>query len=344
MRVFLSWSGATSREVAEALHEWIPLVVQNAKPFMSTGDINKGRRWNDVVGEELSHSDYGIVCITRYNSGSPWLHFEAGAISRALGKSYVSPLLFNVEPSMLEGPLRQFQVTVYCSDGCEHRGKQEIRSLLRSLNDRLEPALRLTDELLKLEFDKWWPDLHRRLQRIGEMRDGATHTPYGWLYSFEDLIDVQKDVNEVWWATPNPYSYVLRPQVKTAIRERLSSGAKYTFLVNKQYRETAKDELRSVVRNAGTIIEIPDAEFHEMTVTDYVVIDPETNARVFLELPLAHEVGPAGTAQGFWIEVFKEVAAGFFDRFKSMTRRATRAGSEAPGLTVVRPPDYDAAR
>jgi len=371
MRVFLSWSGRTSQLVAEALHNWIPLVIQNAKPFLSSGDIDKGKRWGDVVGEELSESDYGIICITRYNCGSPWLHFEAGAISRTLGKSSVSPLLYNVEANQIEGPFRQFQMTIY-SPEADERSKHEMLGLFRSLNQRLGSEVQLTDATLKAEFEKWWPDLRRDLSGIKDEKDGATHTPYQWLYGFEDLLDVQSHgVKEVWWITPNPYEYALRPEAKKIILKNLREGTRYTFLLSRQSSETAKNELSHIALPHGPrepqgpkgnpvtrephtstdgrpgndkheatpsgsgehgsntqgqleILVSGDAEFAKSVVTDYVVIDPESNLQVFLDLPLAHYVGPDRSSQGFLIEVVKEVAAGFYERFNSLKTDAEK--------------------
>jgi len=54
MKLFISWSGPKSRQVAEALKNWIPYVIQGSKPFLSAGDIEKGRRWSDVLGDSES--------------------------------------------------------------------------------------------------------------------------------------------------------------------------------------------------------------------------------------------------------------------------------------------------
>jgi hypothetical protein len=33
--VFISWSGERSKLIAEAFYEWLPMVIQSAKPWMS---------------------------------------------------------------------------------------------------------------------------------------------------------------------------------------------------------------------------------------------------------------------------------------------------------------------
>ena len=67
MKVFLSWSGRMSRDIAAALDGWLPYVIQSVKPFVSTGDIDKGRRWSEVLAGELASIGYGIIVVTRDN-------------------------------------------------------------------------------------------------------------------------------------------------------------------------------------------------------------------------------------------------------------------------------------
>ena len=75
MKVFISWSGERSHALAQALHDWIPLVLHNVEPWLSEADIEAGERWADAVAKELSDSNFGIICVTRENVGSPWVLF-----------------------------------------------------------------------------------------------------------------------------------------------------------------------------------------------------------------------------------------------------------------------------
>ena len=43
MKIFISWSGEQSREMAEALRDWIPDVLPEAEPWMSVADISPDR-------------------------------------------------------------------------------------------------------------------------------------------------------------------------------------------------------------------------------------------------------------------------------------------------------------
>jgi hypothetical protein len=52
MKVFVSWSGDHSRQLAEAIHEWLPNVMQFTKPFFTPTDIDKGARWHNEISKE----------------------------------------------------------------------------------------------------------------------------------------------------------------------------------------------------------------------------------------------------------------------------------------------------
>ena len=95
MKVFISWSGSQSKELAEAIREWIPNVIQAVSPYFTPSDIEKGTRWSNDIAKELESSSIGILCITRENIRAPWIMFEAGALSKSLEKTHVCPILFH---------------------------------------------------------------------------------------------------------------------------------------------------------------------------------------------------------------------------------------------------------
>lgn len=154
MNVFISWSGARSMAVAEALRSWLPRVIQAARPWMSEEDISAGSRWLSEVQSELYKSSLGIICVTPENQANPWLLFEAGALSKALTESHVCPLLLDLAPSQLGGPLAQFQASAADREGVER--------IVFALNRVLGPAGVPIDDLRET-VDVWWPKLEVRI-------------------------------------------------------------------------------------------------------------------------------------------------------------------------------------
>lgn len=156
MKIFISWSGETSREVAEAFRGWLPSVIQIVVPYVSSEDIDKGARWSVDISSELKESNFGILCVTPENIDAPWLNFEAGALSKSFDNSKVSPFLFGVERSEVTGPLLQFQSTLY--------EEEDVRKLVKGINAVCQspmPYERLDDI-----FDVWWPRLKLALDGI----------------------------------------------------------------------------------------------------------------------------------------------------------------------------------
>ena len=157
MQVFISWSGERSRLIAEAIRNWLPKVIQSVKPWMSSQDIGAGARWLTEVSSTLNVSNIGLICVTPENQNNPWLLFEAGALSKTLDQTCVCPLLFEVTPGQLSGPLTQFQANTLSRDGL---GKT-LATINKGLNEKsIDP--RQLDEIL----DVWWPQLDQILKSL----------------------------------------------------------------------------------------------------------------------------------------------------------------------------------
>ncbi|MPT22560.1 MAG: TIR domain-containing protein, partial [Starkeya sp.] len=109
MRVFLSWSGELSEQIAQIYRTWIPSVLQAAKPYFSPKDIEKGKKWSSEIEKELHSSSICLIFLTKENINSSWIMFEAGAVSKSIGPSHVCPILFDLDPTDITGPLSQFQ-------------------------------------------------------------------------------------------------------------------------------------------------------------------------------------------------------------------------------------------
>ena len=103
MKVFLSWSGTRSHKIALVFRDWLPSVIQEIVPYVSSEDIDKGARWSTDIAKELADSSFGILCVTRENINAPWLTFEAGALSKTMDKSSVSPFLYDIKRSEVDG-------------------------------------------------------------------------------------------------------------------------------------------------------------------------------------------------------------------------------------------------
>ncbi|WP_301814842.1 TIR domain-containing protein [Bacteroides caecimuris] len=143
MKVFLSWSGHKSHQVALVLRDWLPSVIQSITPYVSSEDIDKGARWSTDIAKELEDSTFGLLCVTKENLEAPWLLFEAGALSKMMDKSYVCPFIFDLKRAEVKGPILQFQSTIF--------EKEDVKKLVLTLN-RACGASALKEDLLTRVF------------------------------------------------------------------------------------------------------------------------------------------------------------------------------------------------
>jgi hypothetical protein len=159
--VFLSWSQPRARRLAEALHRFLPDVIQIATPWISSEDIDKGRRWGHEVARALADTKIGIICLTAENLTAPWILFEAGALAKTLESTYVCPYLLDLEPRDVRPPLGDFQVT--------RAEKEDTLKLVRSLNRALGDYL--DADRLTRAFERCWPELANVIEEL--RKEGA---------------------------------------------------------------------------------------------------------------------------------------------------------------------------
>lgn len=184
MRVFISWSGERSKTLAIAMRDWLPLVLYYIEPWLSEADIGAGERWAHSVAQQLSDTNFGIVCVTSENVNSPWLLFEAGALAKSLETSRVVPLLLDLDFSDVTGPLAQFQ-----AKKLTRAGVQETVNSLQSSAPSAVP-----EERVRRLFDATWPDFETTLAKIvGEVPSQRRSRPQSEV--LEELVTIVRTLD-----------------------------------------------------------------------------------------------------------------------------------------------------
>lgn len=152
--VFISWSGARSRAVAEAIHQWLSDLFDNVEPWMSDREIASGSRGLDEIHHALARTACCIVVVTAQNQNSAWINYEAGAASRALGSSAkVIPYLVGfASPAEIDGPLSQFQARLATMEGTS------------ALVDTLADLAHVSRSIARRRFERFWPTLGSAVQ------------------------------------------------------------------------------------------------------------------------------------------------------------------------------------
>lgn len=155
MKIFISWSGSTSKKIAEILKKWLPCFIQSIEVFFSPEDIEKGDNWEYKISGELSNCKFGIICLTPDNVSAPWINFEAGAIAKSLD-SRVATLMININPSDIKGPLSRYQATKIDHD--------DFYQLVKNINDASENHI--NEDILKNTFDSLWEKMLEEINAI----------------------------------------------------------------------------------------------------------------------------------------------------------------------------------
>ena len=315
MKIFLSWSGRVSQDVATVLRKWLPYMLHTAKPFVSNS-IRKGDRWGVDLSQELKGAEVGIVCVTPFNIDRPWMNFESGALAHLPN---LMPFLFRVDQRALgQSPLTQFQLTEFCAD--ENHSKSEFLALIESINERAPAEDRLTADVLRTNFAHWWTEMKKELDAIPEVSEGETRTAYRWLRTFDDLAiyDRDDDVKRVWLVSSDVFKFALRPELREKIESDVDKVC-YRYLVpepDHDNERAALQQLDSLRRAHPDCIDYRCFDrdvFEQQAASDYVIVESAEhdggNVRAFVRIP----VSDAG--QEYWFEAEARAGVGFFHRF-----------------------------
>ncbi|WP_052572779.1 TIR domain-containing protein [Haloferula sp. BvORR071] len=168
MKVFLSWSGERSKQIAEFLDVWLPSVVQAVQPWISTRHIDGGAAWFGDISEQLTEVTVGIVCLTKENLDKPWILFESGALARGLTSQRVIILACDLEVSAIRPPLSLFNIVAPDREG--------VWKMVSTINSRLGERS-LKPAALDRAFEAYWSEFTAEFKRIVESTPETTEHP-----------------------------------------------------------------------------------------------------------------------------------------------------------------------
>jgi hypothetical protein len=144
--------------LAEALRDHLPKIVPGLDPFISS-EIGKGTLWFDELAERIENSSAGLICLTPENLGSPWVHYEAGALAKNFSREpgRIFTYLFGLQPSEVTGPLAAYQSTV--------ASREDTARLIDAMIGFMGPGER-PDAALQKQFEEWWTRLEGQIDAI----------------------------------------------------------------------------------------------------------------------------------------------------------------------------------
>ncbi len=248
MKVFISWSGETSLKVALIFREWLPSVIQSIEPYVSSEDIDKGARWSTDIAKELEDSNFGILCVTKENFEAPWLSFEAGALSKTMEKSFVTPFLFDIKRSEVKGPILQFQSTIF--------EKDDIKKMVMTLNKACGDA-GIPESRLDKCFDVWYTHLESSLNEL-KKANGEAKAPQKREEKpqsepiLEEILELTRD-NQRLLRSPDTKLYDDIEKVKESI-EQLSVKSSMLYeekKISKKYNYKILDDIVHISGRRG---------------------------------------------------------------------------------------------
>ncbi|MFL4480535.1 hypothetical protein ACIPUB_19955 [Paeniglutamicibacter sp. ORCA_105] len=168
MKVFVSWS-KNSRDVGKAMAAAVTEIFDPVVDTFISQEIKAGARALNEIDDELSDTDFGIICLTRANQAEQWINYEAGALSREVDGKRLRLGVFLVDfddTKEVNSPMNIFQ--------CKMATLEGMSDLMTSLND-LEP--KLNEATLKKRISYAWPDLEKAVAAAKNDSSGGPRLP-----------------------------------------------------------------------------------------------------------------------------------------------------------------------
>jgi TIR domain len=229
-KIFISWSGEKSKNIALVLKEWVPLILPSVEAFVSDEDIEKGSRSLNIISSELQEARYGIFCLTAENLSSPWIYFEAGAISKTIDNSRIMPILFDIEGSDISkgNPLLQFQYTTF--------EKGDFLKCLKAVNGCCGDQA-IIETNLAIMLDSFWEKIYSAVESA--IKNATTiegNTSRTKSVKDRDILEeILKEVRSQSIILARSDTKTVEPGVNAQLIDRLVDTYKYLTGVMKEY-------------------------------------------------------------------------------------------------------------
>ena len=275
MKIFISWAKEKSKLTAEALSQWLPQVIQAVEPWVST-NIEKGKRWNSEINDNLEKTKFGIICLNKDNLNEPWILFEAGALAKTRD-AQVWTFLLDISYTDVEEPLSQFQHTKY--------EKEDIRKLIGDINNSLEKSggKSLKKDLLDIMFDKFWPDLDKKLTEIKKTKPSSAIQMRPDREILDEILENVRKINY----PPSAVYGIGGYGIGHATMVPISSSALGTAVYFDNLFNECYEKLKEIITNKKIDIESIEADPNSNTIYIYGIVHLTKHG--LISLPIEHK-------------------------------------------------------
>lgn len=244
MKIFLSFSGERSKQVAQIFYNYLPCIIQAAEPFLSS-EIPKGKIWFKEIGDALKDTKFGLVCLTPENLESSWIHFESGALFKTDG-AQIFTFLLGVDHNNVQPPLSEFQHTLF--------NKADIFKLFKTINKLLPKSL--PEKRLEDSFEAYWTKFEAELKDVEDLPVDSKNIK---ARTSDSKIDEILEISRMHIITGMPENVALINQLLHEAEDRLINAAtiffdsqknpEYIHLANEYLAHSLEQKISKVVLN-----------------------------------------------------------------------------------------------